>query len=67
MVHREVSERFGVSLNRSSCLNYLHRLGLAFKRPKKRLLKADEARQEAFGIRRPVGRGGAHWRQDILR
>ena len=39
VVHRFVSERFGVSLNRSSCLNYLHRLGFAFKRPKKRLLK----------------------------
>ena len=48
MVHRFVSERFGVSLNRSSCLNYLHRLGFAFKRPKKRLLKANEAKREAF-------------------
>ena len=48
VVHRFVSERFGVSLNRSSCLNYLHRLGFAFKRPKKRLLKADEAKREAF-------------------
>ena len=27
VVHRFVSERFGISLNRSSCLNYLHRLG----------------------------------------
>ena len=35
-------------LSRSSCLNYLHRLGFAFKRPKKRLLKADEAKREAF-------------------
>ena len=43
-----VSERFGVSLCRSSCLNYLHRLGFAFKRPKKRLVKADEAKREAF-------------------
>ena len=48
VVHRFVSERFGVSLNRSSCLNYLHRLGFAFKRPKKRLLKANEAKREAF-------------------
>ena len=29
-------------------MNYLHRLGFAFKRPKKRLLKADEAKREAF-------------------
>ena len=43
-----VSERFGISLSRSSCLNWLHRLGFAFKRPKKRLLKADEAKREAF-------------------
>ena len=39
VVHRFVSERFDVSL---------HRLGLAFKRPKKRLLKANEAKREAF-------------------
>ena len=43
-----VLECFGVSLSRSSCLNYLHRLGFAFKRPKKRLLKADVERREAF-------------------
>ena len=48
VVRQFVSERFGVSLSRSSCLNYLHRLGFAFKRPKKRLLKADEAKREAF-------------------
>ena len=48
VVHRFVSERFGISLNRSSCLNYLHRLWFALKRPKKRLVKADEAKREAF-------------------
>ena len=48
MVHRVVSERFGASLSRSSCLNYLHRLGFSFKRPKKRLVKADETKREAF-------------------
>lgn len=41
-------ERFGVTLCRSSCLNYLHRLGFVVRRPKKRLLKADEAKREAF-------------------
>ena len=41
-------ERFGIELSRSSCLNWLHRLGFAFKRPKKRLLKADDAKREAF-------------------
>ena len=48
VVHQFVSERFGLSLSRSSCLNYLHRLGFAFKQPKKRLLKADEAKRESF-------------------
>ena len=48
VVRQFVSERFDVSLSRSSCLNYLHRLGFAFKRPKKRLLKADEAKRETF-------------------
>ena len=48
VVGRFVQERFGLALSRSSCLNYLHRLGFALKRPKKRLLKADPARREAF-------------------
>ena len=34
-VHQFVSERFGLSLSRSCCLNYLHRLGFVLKRPKK--------------------------------
>ena len=49
-VRQFVLERFGVSLSRSSCLNWLHRLGFAFQRPKKRLLKADEAKREAFVV-----------------
>ena len=48
VVRRFVSERFGITLARSSCLNYLHRLGFVVKRPIKRLLKADEAKREAF-------------------
>ena len=48
VVGRFALERFGIELSRSSCLNYLHRLGVAFRRPKKRLLKADEAKREAF-------------------
>ena len=35
-------------IQHTSCLNYLHRLGFAFKRPKKRLVKADEGKREAF-------------------
>ena len=48
VVHQFVSERFGISLSPSTCLNYLHRLGFALKRPKKRLVKADEAKRESF-------------------
>ena len=48
VVRQFLWERWGVSLSRSSCLNYLHRLGFAFKRPKKRLVKADEAKREGF-------------------
>ena len=77
VVRRFVSERFGINLSRSGCLNYLHRLGFAFKRPKKRLVKADEAKREAFvaeyaALREEVGCTGgkiffadeAHFRAD---
>ena len=47
-VHQFVREQFGLSLCRSSCLTYLRRWGFAFKRPKKRLLKADAEKREAF-------------------
>ena len=53
-----VWERFGLSLRRSSCLNYLHRLGFAFKRPKKQLVKADESKRETF-----VAEYGALWEE----
>ena len=64
-----VLECFGVSLSRSSCLNYLHRLGFAFKRPKKRLLKADVGKAGGLcGRVRFLGGGGAGERgEDILR
>ena len=47
-VRQFVSERFGIELSRGSCLNYLHRLGFVLRRPKKRLVKADEGKGEAF-------------------
>ena len=50
VVGRFALERFSIELSRSSCLNWLHRLGFAFKRPKKRLLKADDAKREAFVV-----------------
>jgi len=48
VVRRFVNERFGITLARSSCLTYLHRLGFVRKRPIKQLLKANEAKREAF-------------------
>ena len=50
-----ISDRFGIILSCSSCLNY-HRLQegrlcagwVHLKRPKKRLVKADEGKREAF-------------------
>ena len=48
VVRQFVLERFGISLSRSSCLNYLHRLGFVLKHPKKRLVKADEQKRESF-------------------
>jgi transposase len=48
VVREFVEQRFGYELCRSSCLNYLHRLGFVLKRPKKRLLKADAAKRQAF-------------------
>ena len=50
-VRRFVEDRFGLALSRSppvADLNYPHRLGFVLKRPKKRLLKADPVRREAF-------------------
>ena len=47
-VRRFVPEGWGIGLSRSSCLNYLHRLGFVLKRPKKRLVKADNAKRESF-------------------
>ena len=64
VVRQFVLESLGISLSRSSCLNYLHRLGFALKRPKKRLVKADEQKRESFVAEYAVrwdeaGRSGA--------
>lgn len=48
VVRQCIRERFRVTLGRSSCLNYLHRLGFVLKRPKKRLLKANPERRRIF-------------------
>ena len=47
-VHQFILERFSSRISRSSCLNYLHRLGFTYKRPKKRLVKANESKRQAF-------------------
>jgi len=48
VVRQFVADRCGLRLSRSTCLRYLHRLGFVRKRPKKRLLKADETKRAAF-------------------
>jgi transposase len=48
VVREFVQCRFGRTLTRSSCLNYLHRLDFVLKRPKKRLVKANVERRAAF-------------------
>jgi len=48
VVRQFVQARFGQKLSRSSCINYLHRLGFVVKRPKKRLQKADAEKRAAF-------------------
>jgi transposase len=48
VVREFVQRRFGTSLSRSSCLQYLHRLDFVLKRPKKRLVKANAERRAAF-------------------
>jgi len=48
VVRQFVQDRFGQVLSRSSCLNYLHRLGFVLKRPKKRLAKAKAEKRAAF-------------------
>lgn len=43
-----IQQRFGQQLSRSSCLNYLRRLGFVLKRPKKRLVKASAEKRNVF-------------------
>lgn len=52
-------QHFGLALCRSGCLNYLHRLGFVLKRPKKRLLKANDEKRKAFVADYAVLRGEA--------
>jgi transposase len=73
-----VDQQCGRRLSRSSCLNYLHRLGFVLKRPKKRLAKADAAARQEFvatyrAVRAEAGTTGAkiffvdeaHFRADV--
>jgi transposase len=73
-----VQKRFQRLISRSSCFDYLHRLGFVVKRPKKRLLRANAAKREAFvaayiALRRDAQRTGAqiifideaHFRADV--
>jgi len=47
VVRHFVEDRCGIRLGRSACTRSLHRLGFVYKRPKQRLLKADEAKRAA--------------------
>jgi len=64
VVRAFIAQRFGQALCRSSCLNYLHRLGFVICRPKKRLTKADAVKRAEFvrvyaALRQEAGRTGA--------
>ena len=48
VVRQFLKRSFDLGLSRSSCLNYLHRLGFVLKRPKKHLLKAKDEERKAF-------------------
>jgi transposase len=48
VVKEFIKRSFSLILGRSSCVNYLHRLGFVLKRPKKRFLKANPEKREAF-------------------
>jgi transposase len=48
VVRQFIEARCGLRLCRSACTRYLHRLGFAYKRPKKRLLKADDEKRATF-------------------
>jgi transposase len=78
VVRQFLLERFGRMLSSRSCLNYLHRLGFVVKRPKKRLLKANAEKRQAFvagyvALRAEAERSGAkiffvdeaHFRADV--
>ena len=43
-----VSGPFVIGPSRSTCHNYQHRLGFVMKRPKKRLVKADNKKPGCF-------------------
>ena len=73
-----LQERFGITLKRSACIDWLHRLGFVRKRPGKRLLKADAEKRTAFvaeyqRLRREAAATGAkiffvdeaHFRADV--
>jgi transposase len=47
-VRQFLQERFGITLGRTACIDWLHRLGFVRKRPGKRLLKADAEKRTAF-------------------
>jgi transposase len=59
VVRAFVPGRFGLTLGRTSCLQYLHRLGFGLKRPNKRLVQADAERRARFVREYALLRAGA--------
>ncbi len=59
VVRLVIEQHFGLELCRSSCLNYWHRWGFVVKRRKKRLLRANLEKREAFVADHAVLRGEA--------
>ena len=61
VVHQFVSERFSISLSRSGCLNYLHRLGFVLEASQEAIGQGrqKEAGVLRDGVRRPDGGSAA--------
>ncbi|HLW01946.1 MAG TPA: IS630 family transposase [Ktedonobacterales bacterium] len=66
-VQHFLQEQCGLRMSRSSCLRWVHRLDFTWKRPKKRLIKADAKKRAAF-VREYVSltaaatqSGAKHW------
>ena len=69
VVRRFVQERFGLSPSRSSCLNYLHRLGFVLKRAEETFPEGRRGQAGSLrgGVCRTPGRGATGGGEGLLR